>query len=125
MEAAITENLREMDFGLWEGLTWKEIFEKYENEVNKWKEDWINTRVPSGGSFTELSKKIMPEIEKLLQSPYEKIGVVSHGGCIRAILGHYILDSNEKSWKFQIDNGTISRICLDEKYVFLKSLNEK
>ncbi len=120
-----TKNLREMNFGRWEGLTWEEIRESYGPEFKDWRKDWINFKITEGESFYDMSRKVIAEIDTILESRYNRIAVVSHGGCIRTILGYYLLESIEKSWRFQIDNGTIARLCFSRDYTYLKTLNEK
>lgn len=120
-----SNNLQEMDFGRWEKLNYKEIEMNYKNEAAKWKSDWINYAIPKGESFAQMSKRVIEELERILKNHNNnKIAIVTHGGCVRTILGHYIMDSVKDSWKFYISNGSISRICFDENYVYLKSLNE-
>lgn len=119
-----SENLREMNFGEWEGKKWKEVLASHGDEFTRWKENWIDRPVPGGESFREMSKNVISEIERIKNDSGKK-AVVTHGGCIRTIIGHYLMDSLEKSWHFQVDNGTICRICFNNNYIIMKSLNEK
>jgi alpha-ribazole phosphatase len=119
-----SKNLREMNFGEWEGKKWKEVLASGKDEFTRWKDDWINRSVPGGESFRDMSRNVISEIERIKNGSGKK-AVVTHGGCIRTVIGHYLMDSIEKSWHFQIDNGTICRISFSDNYVIMKSLNEK
>jgi alpha-ribazole phosphatase/probable phosphoglycerate mutase len=123
-EIEFSENLREMNFGEWEGKKWKEVLAAGKDEFASWREDWINRPVPGGESFRDMSGNVISEIERI-KNGSGKIAVVTHGGCIRTVIGHYLMNSLEKSWHFQVDNGTICRISFSDNYVILKSLNEK
>ncbi len=123
-EIEYTQNLREMNFGEWEGLKWKELLASYGDEYARWKDDWVNRSIPGGESFREMSKRVIAEIDRIKKSEGTKV-VVTHGGCIRTIISHYLMDSLEKSWHFQIDNGTICRISFSNDYACMTSLNER
>jgi alpha-ribazole phosphatase len=123
-----TGNLREMDFGHWEGMSYNEIKEKYPEEIIKWESDWTTFRIPEGESFADMSRRVLEEFDKIVKSHNEssdKIAIVTHGGCIRTILGHYISGSIKECWKFQVENAAVTRLCFYKDYFYLKSLNEK
>ncbi len=123
-EIEFTQNLREMNFGEWEGLMWKELLASHRDEYTRWRDDWINRSIPGGESFHDMSRKVITEIERIKENDGIK-AVVTHGGCIRTVIGHYLMDSLERSWHFQIDNGTICRISFNNDYACMTSLNEK
>jgi len=139
-----TDSLREMDFGHWEGLTYKEIGERYPEEMAIWEKDWSGYRIPEGESFADMAARVLDKFERIIkqekesvpegtlqagtspEGPSGKIVIVSHGGCIRAILGHYIIGSINASWRFFIDNASVTRLCVtDNGFFYLKSLNER
>jgi alpha-ribazole phosphatase len=123
-----TGKLREMDFGHWEGMSYKEIKEKYPEEIEKWENDWSTFGIPEGESFADMSRRVLEEFDKIVKlhnSSNDKIAIVTHGGCIRTILGHYISGSIKDCWKFQIENAAVTRLCFDRDYFYLKTLNEK
>ncbi|MCP4137223.1 MAG: alpha-ribazole phosphatase [bacterium] len=119
-----TSNLREMNFGKWEGLNWKELRDDFGDEFKSWRKDWVNYPVPGGESFKDMSARVIAEFEEIKKHENLKIAVVTHGGCIRTLLGEYLMDSAENSWKFYLENGTISRLCFNKGFSYLKSLNE-
>jgi alpha-ribazole phosphatase len=124
-----SKELREMNFGRWEGMTYDEIKEKYPDELEKWESDWIEQIIYEGESFSIMSRRVMKEFEKIIKQYNNnnsgKIAIISHSGCIRTILGHYIIGSIKDSWKFRVENAAVSRLCVDKDYFYLKSLNER
>jgi alpha-ribazole phosphatase len=129
-DRTFSKELREMNFGRWEGLTYDEIKEKYPDELEKWESDWINHIIREGESFSIMSRRVIGEFEKILKRHSSnnnggKIVIISHSGCIRTILGHCIIGSIKESWKFRVDNAAVSRLRVDKDYFYLKSLNER
>jgi alpha-ribazole phosphatase len=123
-----SESLREMDFGRWEGLTYGEIKEKYYEELELWKNDWTDYRITGGESFRDMADRVLKKFDEIiisLDGQENKVAIITHGGCIRALLGHFIIGSFKDSWKFQVDNAAISRLSLNKDYYYLKSLNER
>jgi alpha-ribazole phosphatase len=126
-DVVFSETLREMDFGHWEGLSFGEIKDKYPEEMQMWKTDWVHYRIPQGESFIDTTGRVVKKFDEIIKENKDakRIAVVTHGGCIRAILGHYIIGSLKDSWKIFIDNATVTRLGAADGYYFLKSLNEK
>jgi probable phosphoglycerate mutase len=81
------ERLKELTFGDWEGLTWKEIRDRdpegaAAREADKW-----GFTPPGGESYAMLADRVRPFLEDLRRDSV----VVSHGGVARvllAMLGH-------------------------------------
>ena len=79
-----------------------------------------------------MSKRVIGKFEEIVgkhkSSGNTKI-VVSHSGCIRTILGTFIIGSVKDGWKFCVENAAVSRLRLlkdnhDKDYYYLMSLNE-
>ena len=122
-----------MNFGRWEGLTYEEIKSKYPDELENWEKDWLGFVINEGESFNIMSRRVIRKFEEIVEkhksSGNAKIAIVSHSGCIRTILGHYIIGSVKDGWKFCVENATVSRLRLlkdnnDKDYYYLMSLNE-
>jgi broad specificity phosphatase PhoE len=78
----IDERLRELTFGDWEGLTWREV-RKAERELAQARERDKWGFVPPGGeSYRMLAERIRPVLEGLAADTV----MVSHGGVARAVL---------------------------------------
>lgn len=123
---AVTPALREMNFGIFEALKYEELLRVHCDEISQWKSDRRNYVIPEGESFLQMAGRVLSFTEKIITSnDGGKAAVVSHSGCIRTILSFYLLGGIEDTWKFFIDNCTITRLCIDKKYSYMKSLNEK
>ena len=108
----IREDLREMDYGKWEGLRRGEVVQKYHDEYPRWEADpaW---HPPTGGEtaneLTERALRVVDEIKKR----YEKgaILVVSHKATIRAVLCALLgIDVCRFRYRFACPVGSLSVI---------------
>lgn len=79
--------LREINFGQWEGLTWKEIEKLDTSMAQQLLETFPRMTPPNGESFETFEARVMAEVSYLLsQSPGGLIAVVTHAGVMRAVL---------------------------------------
>jgi alpha-ribazole phosphatase/probable phosphoglycerate mutase len=80
--------LREMNFGDWEGLTLSDIQAHFPGELQKREADLVNYRIPGDGeSIGNLSERVIPVYESILAGQEGKnIAIVAHGGVNRVIL---------------------------------------
>jgi broad specificity phosphatase PhoE len=78
----IDDRLKELSFGSWEGLTWKEVRAREANRATlRAREKW--TFVPPGGeSYAMLAARVAPALADLTRDAV----IVSHGGVARVLL---------------------------------------
>ncbi|MDD3840669.1 MAG: alpha-ribazole phosphatase [Clostridia bacterium] len=120
-----TDNLKELNFGRWEGMHWGEVEKKYTREFKQWCTDWINYKIPGGESAVEFYRRCVSEIDRIIEAhKRQKVVVVTHHGCIRNILAHLIGNGLSDSWRFKVANGSISRIEIVDDYAVLTQLND-
>ncbi len=79
---ALRDDLKELTFGDWEGLTWPEVEARYpEGAAERATSKWMFTP-PNGESYATLAVRLTPWIEDLSQDVF----VASHGGVARALM---------------------------------------
>ncbi len=85
-QPVIIEELRETDFGRFEGKNYKELSK--DKDYISWIESGGEAPFPGGESREEANKRTMLGFEKLIKMcvDYKDISVVCHGGTIMAIL---------------------------------------
>lgn len=108
---------REIGLGPWEGLTIKEINERYTEHYKIYRESPSDFNMPGAETFLQVSERFCNAINNIvLENKDKKIVIVSHGAAIKAaiisILGIDISHYN----KFRIDNASISILNLSDKY---------
>ena len=83
---SIAEEIREINFGKWEGLTVKGIAEKYPDIFNEWRNDKREGKF-CGGDMSTLNASIRAKnciMEIANKHKGKKIVIVAHGGIIKA-----------------------------------------
>ncbi len=81
------DNFSEMDFGCFEGLTYKDIMGKYPEIYRSWIDNPVRITIPDGESFKKVRLRVKRGLVTLLSQNEDKtIALVSHDGTIRIIL---------------------------------------
>ena len=97
--------LEEINFGIFEGLTFKEISEKFPDEVKKMEENWKDYNYITGESPKEMFQRAISFLETLDYSKNNLI--VAHWGIINCIISYFVSRSLDTYWKFEIKNGAV------------------
>lgn len=121
----ITKQFREINFGLFENMTYGEIKIKYPKEYELWNSNPSDYIFPYGESQEEFYSRIIEEIESLNLKNYKRVLIVSHGGVIRNLLSYFMYGKGKDGWKFSVENCRISVIEVEDDYSYLKCLNCK
>lgn len=121
LEIEKDDELREMDFGIFEGLSYKEIIKKYPEEMEKLKKDWKTYSYVTGENPFMLQKRALKFLEKIDKNKNNM--VVTHWGIICTLLSFLFSSELEGYWKYQVKNGGIVIIEFTEGYPILCGFN--
>jgi alpha-ribazole phosphatase/probable phosphoglycerate mutase len=78
---------REIHFGVWEGLTFGEITERYPEELRARFNDLAAYRIPGGESLMDVRDRVLPKLEEILaRHEGQSLALVAHAGVNRVIL---------------------------------------
>ncbi|SCZ81947.1 histidine phosphatase family protein [Acidaminobacter hydrogenoformans] len=99
-------DLREMNFGAWENLTYEEIMATGGAYAKAWEADNLNIPCLEGESMNTFHERVMKAYETLSADFKEddRILIVSHAGVIRSFLTEWLHGSMEGYWRYKIDN---------------------
>jgi len=87
LKPVVIENLKERSFGVWEGMTFSEIEEKYPDAFRAWAENPLKFSPMEGESTLEVKERALKVFHEIIRNHEdEKIAIVSHGGITRVIL---------------------------------------
>jgi len=114
------DSLRERSFGVWEGMSFDEIVDRYPKEFNLWKEDPLRFSPIGGESTLEVRERVMPTISKLIdEHKGESIIVVAHGGVNRVVLCEVLGIPLENIFRIEQDYACLNvlEFWADEKVV--------
>ena len=113
--------LEEINFGIFEGLTFKEISEKFPDEVKKMEENWKDYNYITGESPKEMFQRAISFLETLDYSKNNLI--VAHWGIINCIISYFISGNLDSYWKFKIKNGSIAIFEGNFEFSYLTKLD--
>lgn len=106
-EIIINENLKEQNFGDWEGKTTKEL----SGDINfkKWLENSCENSTPNGESLEEFRTRLFTGFEEIINSLITRkvmsACIFTHGGVIMNLMSKYCINNNKNILDFMVDNG--------------------
>ena len=119
-----SENLRELNFGRWEGLTYSEIVKKDES---LWQAFWKNpgeVRVPEGENFSDLEKRVMGKVKAIAADhDGETVVLVAHGAVIRTIICSALHAPLKYVWSIRVYNTALSIVTTEEDVSYVDLVN--
>lgn len=119
----IDPRLNERSFGEFEGLTYKEIEERYPREHKLWIEDWLNFAPKNGESYITMSNRVFRFMDELLnEDEVENILLVTHSGVMRALYCYVMNKNIDLFWKFSCENGDLSILKYEYGNLFIESI---
>jgi broad specificity phosphatase PhoE len=83
-------DLREIDFGRWEGLTFAEIAKGDSELVKRWSVWSPDFAFPDGEVIADFLKRVQAAGDKLVAREEETVLVIAHGGVVRALVCHLL-----------------------------------
>ncbi len=87
LEVEVNGDLREQDWGIWEGLTGAELAEQYTEILDKQMKNGWSFRPPEGESRIEVCRRVRSALLILGEKyPGEQILVITHQGVIKALV---------------------------------------
>jgi broad specificity phosphatase PhoE len=124
MDFSLEPEIREIDFGNWEEMTFEEIRRRYPDESSLWLRLDPGFCFPGGESLGEFQGRIAGFWERLKAMPEDTFLLATHGGVIRGLiclllglsLSHYPL--------FQVRPGSLATVEVFDERGILGGLNE-
>lgn len=118
------ENLKEISFGDFEGITFEDIKKSYPNEFQDMIDKGYEYKYPNGESLIDSYNRVANEISNILSKEKNKtVLICSHGGTIRNIITYLISNSYEYHWNFKIDNASVTILEIDNGFTVINTMN--
>jgi alpha-ribazole phosphatase len=121
----IREDLKELNFGKWEGMTFEAINTSYKKDYQNWLSDPYNNAPTDGESFKVLLKRAGSEINRIVNENPESsnVGIVTHGGVIIALLVDWLQIPSQR-WRSLIQReGAINVVVIDKEFPYISQIN--
>ena len=104
-------SFREMNFGRWEGLTWKEVELQYPEDARAWAKLFPHHRPPGGESFLELQARVIEQLEQLGEAAGAGCTlVITHAGFIRTAVAWVLGAPDERISRIGQDHGSLTTL---------------
>jgi broad specificity phosphatase PhoE len=109
------DGLREISHGHWEGLTRRDVEERFSSEYAAWEEDPFTFAPRGGESGVTVLARALPAIREIVTSHVgERILVVSHKATIRLLLSS-LLGFDARGYRDRLDQAPACLNVLDFK----------
>jgi alpha-ribazole phosphatase len=112
-------SFREMNFGDWEGKTYKQL--SADRLYQQWLEHPFEIQPPSGESFPVFAKRVQTGwnslVKDLLKKNIHRAALMTHGGVIRQLLVNYAPEQ-KLFWEWPIPNGCGFELSWDNREMF-------
>jgi alpha-ribazole phosphatase len=106
--------LREIDFGNWEKLTFNEIQAVDPEGVQRWLKFDRQFSFGNGERIGAFFARVKRVAVRIAESPENTILVVTHGGVIRALLCHFLELPLKHFFRFEIGPASVTEVDLFE-----------
>ncbi len=114
LELRVDARLRELDFGVWEGLTADDIARRWPDAYARFLEDpWIHGP-PGGESAARLQVRVLAAWRELMAQPRPTL-LISHGGPLRMILCHVLGLPRRELLRLPVPYGGLHRLTVDAR----------
>ncbi|WFD12066.1 histidine phosphatase family protein [Tepidibacter hydrothermalis] len=116
--------LREINMGKWDGLTFKEVREQYPEMFEKRIHNIGGFIVPDGESFRDCQKRAFHALEKLISNTNGNLAVCGHAGFFRSLIIGLLNMNLHDIFKINQDYGCINILKVSES-IEVESINLK
>ena len=111
-EYILERDFGEQNLGNWQGMKYEKLEEKTK-ELGVYHPTWLvktNFTPPNGESYNNLSERVLRGIKNIKERKKEgDVVIFSHGGPIKAAIGHALNSDPNTTLPFWIDNLAVSR----------------
>lgn len=88
LEVIVREELREIDGGNWEGVTFDDMGRLYPEEFRLWVTDYGHSGCPGGESVSQLAERIMAAAIRIAEeNPGKTVLIATHASPVRVMQG--------------------------------------
>jgi alpha-ribazole phosphatase len=124
VKPVIMKDLKERNFGVWEGMSFEEIEEKYPHDFKAWAENPLKFSPLNGETTVEVRDRAMRALDLILKkNKGEEIAVVSHGGITRVMLCELLGIPLENIFRIEQGFAALNIIEFWDMYPVVKLIN--
>jgi len=117
------EELNEIGFGSWEGMTFKQIRKKYPKLAQEYLSAPLNTKIPGGESLLNFKNRVNKSLKKILTQEKGTVVIISHAGVNRIIICNLLKLPLSYFWQIKQDIGAINIIEIYQNTSIISLIN--
>jgi ribonuclease H / adenosylcobalamin/alpha-ribazole phosphatase len=123
--ARIDRSLLEMDFGLWEEMTFDEVQERYPEDLRRWKESAWATPTGSSDTFAAIIDRMRTAAERFAtRYAGASVVAVTHVTPVKALVADALGAPPSALFRMELSSACISRITYTGGEACLRLLND-
>lgn len=125
IEVEKTDGLREMGFGVWEGLLIKEIQKDYAETYNTWRNEPHMVNIPGGETLHIIKDRVDRFIQEINEKYTDKhIVLVTHSITLRVMLLSFLNSSMENIYRIKQDNTALNIVEFKDYGPVVEKMND-
>lgn len=110
LEVTLLAGLREIHLGRWDGMSFRQVFQRWPEQFQRRGMEPARFRPPDGESFLDLRERVIPLFEKAVDQSTGHLLVVAHAGVNRIILCHVLGIAPDNLFRIAQGYGAMNRI---------------
>ena len=127
VEPKLRDGLKEIEFGLWEGLTTPVVAERFAREYQAWLTEPAWNAPPGGERASDVAERALSVVREILESSAEgNVLIVSHKATIRLLLCSLLgIELGRYRDRLDAPAGSVARVRLDAHGPMLLALGDR
>jgi alpha-ribazole phosphatase len=124
VQVATLDQLCELDFGVFEGLTYEEIEATWPELYERWMTQPTAVEFPGGETFADLRARVADAVSGLRRS-YEgrTVVAVTHAGVVRTVVATALGMPDDRIFDLSVDPASVTHVGWSEAGVVVRGLN--
>lgn len=124
LQPIVLPGLREVDFGVWTGLSWEQVYERFKVSAFDWLNQLEQGSIAEAESTANFRKRVDESLRQMLQqSAHKEVAVVAHGGVIRMLLAIILNLPFAKMSAFDVEYASITKVKIAPAKTEVELLN--
>lgn len=120
----VAADLREIDFGDFEGLLFDEIAARYPELYRQWMASPTEVQFPNGESFGEMRIRVLRAFETIRREREgQTVAIVSHGGVQRVLVGWALQIPDQGLFRLGQDYAALNLLTIVNGFPMVQLLN--
>lgn len=108
-EVVVRPGLREMHFGCWEGLSWRQIARRFPRLSRTWVTHFPHHPIPDAEPFHAFKKRVARELDEIVAAnPGGCVAIVTHAGVARLIVARALGVQDRQLFRIAVDPSALS-----------------